>query len=73
MQIRRSTLLYNILYTTTIAGARALGEAVRAMRAGPWDVAPLQAYHKTGGGRGTRGKRDAAVVRQGTEGKRVKR
>ncbi len=31
-QIRRGTLQYNVLYTTTIAGARALSEAVAALR-----------------------------------------
>jgi carbamoyl-phosphate synthase large subunit len=43
--IRRGALLYNVLYTTTISGARALAEAIDALRKGPWDVAPLQAYH----------------------------
>ncbi|HOD28802.1 MAG TPA: carbamoyl-phosphate synthase large subunit [Syntrophales bacterium] len=70
VQIRRSTLLYNILYTTTIAGARALGEAVKAMRAGPWDVAPLQEYNGADVGRGAKSQETQAGVRQGT---RVKR
>jgi len=50
--IRRGALLYNVLYTTTISGARALTEAIGALRNEPWDVAPLQAYHGkiTGGG-----------------------
>jgi carbamoyl-phosphate synthase large subunit len=43
--IRRGALLYNVLYTTTISGARALAEAIDALRKGPWDVSPLQAYH----------------------------
>jgi carbamoyl-phosphate synthase large subunit len=43
--IRRGALLYNVLYTTTISGARALAEAIGALREEPWDVAPLQAYH----------------------------
>ncbi|OPY19256.1 MAG: Carbamoyl-phosphate synthase large chain [Syntrophus sp. PtaB.Bin075] len=43
--IRRSALTCNILYSTTIAGAGALCEAVAAMRQGDWDVQPLQAYH----------------------------
>jgi carbamoyl-phosphate synthase large subunit len=42
----RGTLQYNILYTTTIAGARALCEAVAALRKEAWDVKPLQAYHR---------------------------
>jgi len=43
--IRRGALLYNVLYTTTIAGARATAMAIYALRKEPWDVAPLQAYH----------------------------
>jgi carbamoyl-phosphate synthase large subunit len=48
--IRRGALLYNVLYTTTISGARALAEAIDALRKGPWDVAPLQSYHGKVGG-----------------------
>jgi carbamoyl-phosphate synthase large subunit len=44
--IRRGTLLYNVLYTTTIAGARALSEAVAALRREEWTVTPLQEYHR---------------------------
>ncbi|MEW6332664.1 MAG: carbamoyl-phosphate synthase large subunit [Thermodesulfobacteriota bacterium] len=43
--IRRGALVYNILYTTTMSGARALAEAIEALRRAPWDVMPLQAYH----------------------------
>ena len=43
--IRRGALLYNVLYTTTIAGARALAEAIDALRKEQWDVMPLQEYH----------------------------
>ena len=43
--IRRGALLYNMLYTTTIAGARALSEAVMALQRQDWQVAPLQEYH----------------------------
>jgi carbamoyl-phosphate synthase large subunit len=43
--IRRGALVYNVLYTTTISGARALTEAIDALRKEPWDVMPLQAYH----------------------------
>ncbi len=43
--IRRGALVYNVLYTTTISGARALAEAIDALRKEPWDVTPLQAYH----------------------------
>lgn len=44
--IRRGALIYNVLYTTTIAGARALCEAVAAIKAEDWQVCPLQEYHK---------------------------
>ncbi len=44
--IRRGALIYNILYTTTIAGARALCEAVAAIIAEDWQVCPLQEYHQ---------------------------
>ncbi len=44
--IRRGTLLYNVLYTTTIAGARALSEAIAALRREEWTVTPLQEYHR---------------------------
>jgi len=43
--IRRGALIYNVLYTTTIAGARALCEAVAAIIAEDWQVCPLQEYH----------------------------
>jgi carbamoyl-phosphate synthase large subunit len=44
--IRRGALTYNILYTTTLAGARALSEAVRAIIDEDWQVCSLQEYHK---------------------------
>ena len=44
--IRRGALVYNVLYTTTISGARALIEAIDALRKEPWEVTPLQEYHK---------------------------
>ncbi len=43
--IRRSALTCNILYSTTIAGAGALCEAVAAVRQGDWGVKSLQSYH----------------------------
>jgi carbamoyl-phosphate synthase large subunit len=43
--IRRGALLYNVLYTTTLSGARALAEAVHALQQESWDVTPLQEYH----------------------------
>ncbi|HOO00582.1 MAG TPA: carbamoyl-phosphate synthase large subunit [Syntrophales bacterium] len=44
-EIRRSALLYNVPYTTTIAGARAVAAAVAALRGGDWGVRSLQEYH----------------------------
>ena len=42
--IRRSALLYHIPYYTTLAGALAVTEAIKALRAGGLKVAPLQSY-----------------------------
>ena len=42
--IRRSALLYHIPYYTTLAGALAVTQAIRALRAGSLQVAPLQSY-----------------------------
>ncbi|MCH4022621.1 MAG: carbamoyl-phosphate synthase large subunit [Acetobacter sp.] len=42
--IRRSALTMGIPHYTTIAGARAATHAISAMREGPLEVAPLQAY-----------------------------
>ena len=44
--IRHGALAYNIIYTTTLAGARALGAAVRALTEEDWGVRPLQEYYK---------------------------
>ncbi|HOV84987.1 MAG TPA: carbamoyl-phosphate synthase large subunit [Syntrophobacteraceae bacterium] len=44
-EIRRTTLLYNIPYATTIAGARAMAAAVQELQRGEWDVRTLQEYH----------------------------
>jgi carbamoyl-phosphate synthase large subunit len=43
--IRRGALIYNILYTTTIAGACALCEAISAIKSEDWQVCPLQDYY----------------------------
>jgi carbamoyl-phosphate synthase large subunit len=43
--IRRGALVYNVLYTTTIAGARALSDAIMALNKEKWEVYPLQDYH----------------------------
>jgi carbamoyl-phosphate synthase large subunit len=42
--IRRSALLYHIPYYTTLAGALAVTEAIKALRSGGLKVAPLQSY-----------------------------
>jgi len=47
--IRRGALMYNILYTTTIAGSKALAEAVMTMKKEQWDVYALQDYHSEKG------------------------
>ena len=44
-EIRRTTLLYNIVYTTTIAGAKAMAEAVEELQKGDWEVKTIQEYH----------------------------
>ncbi len=44
--IRRTTLMYNIPYATTIAGAMAIAEAVGALQEGDWDVKTIQEYHR---------------------------
>jgi carbamoyl-phosphate synthase large subunit len=44
--IRRGALVYNVLYTTTLAGARALSEALMTLKKETWDVFALQDYHK---------------------------
>jgi len=43
--IRRGALMYNIPYTTTIAGARAMTEAMMALSKEEWGVRPLQEYY----------------------------
>jgi len=42
--LRHSALVYNILYTTTIAGARALAGAAAALKTKTWQVYSLQEY-----------------------------
>jgi carbamoyl-phosphate synthase large subunit len=44
-EIRRTTLLYNVPYTTTISAAKAMAEAVEELQRGDWDVRTLQEYH----------------------------
>jgi carbamoyl-phosphate synthase large subunit len=43
--IRRATLVYNLPYATTIAGARALAQAIGALSSGELQVTSLQEYH----------------------------
>jgi carbamoyl-phosphate synthase large subunit len=45
-EIRRTTLMYNIPYATTTAGAHAMAEAISALQKGDWDVKTLQEYHR---------------------------
>lgn len=45
-EIRRTTLVYNVPYATTLAGAEAIAEAVFALQKGDWEVKTLQEYHK---------------------------
>jgi hypothetical protein len=47
--IRRGALMYNVPYTTTIAGARAVSEAIGALQKEEWQVCPLQEYYKEQG------------------------
>jgi carbamoyl-phosphate synthase large subunit len=42
--LRRTALIHNIPYYTTVAGARAAVQAIRALREGCLEVAPLQSY-----------------------------
>ena len=42
--MRRTALMKNVPYATTIAGARAMVDAIAAVRATGFDVAPLQSY-----------------------------
>ena len=44
--LRRTTLINAIPYYTTVAGARAAVQAIRALKYGSLDVAPLQSYFK---------------------------
>jgi carbamoyl-phosphate synthase large subunit len=42
--LRRTALTNSIPYYTTVAGARAAVQAIKALRAGNLEVAPLQSY-----------------------------
>jgi len=43
--IRRSALMYNVAYFTTVAGMKAAVDGILAMRRETLDVSPLQEYH----------------------------
>ena len=43
--IRQNTLLYNVPYTTTVAGARAMAYALRALKSNAPEVKSLQEYY----------------------------
>ncbi len=45
--IRRATLVYNLPYATTIAGARAFVQAIDALCSGKLQVTSLQEYHES--------------------------
>jgi carbamoyl-phosphate synthase large subunit len=47
-QIRRAAIMYNIPYTTTIAGAVAMGDAIASLLSSGWDVCTLQDYYHSG-------------------------
>jgi len=47
--IRRTALVYNIAYFTTIAGAEAVVDGILAMQRESLDVTPLQEYYSTDG------------------------
>ncbi|MBX3576600.1 MAG: carbamoyl-phosphate synthase large subunit [Rhizobiaceae bacterium] len=42
--LRRATLMQKVPYYTTMSGAEAVAEAIRALKAGSLEVRPLQAY-----------------------------
>ena len=42
--LRRATLMQKVPYYTTLAGAAAVAEAIRALKAGSLEVTPLQSY-----------------------------
>jgi carbamoyl-phosphate synthase large subunit len=44
VSLRRTALTHGIPYYTTVAGARAVVQAIKALREGRLEVAPLQAY-----------------------------
>ena len=45
--LRRTTLFYNVPYTTTIAGARAMAQAIKELRGKGLEVRSLQEYYSS--------------------------
>ncbi len=45
--LRQATIIYNIPYTTTLAGAKALAQALRELQGQGLEVCCLQEYHST--------------------------
>ncbi len=45
--LRQATIIYNIPYTTTVAGAKALAQALQELQGQGLDVCCLQEYHST--------------------------
>ena len=61
--IRRGALMYNVPYTTTIAGARAVSEAIGALQKEEWQVCPLQEYYARGQATGAKATGDQEATR----------
>ena len=45
-RIRSAAVMHNIPLVTTITGARAAVQAIKALREGEWGVRSIQEYHK---------------------------
>jgi hypothetical protein len=63
--------MYNIPYTTTIAGARAVSEAIRALQKEDWQVRPLQEYYAKSAG-SSKAVKDGGKKKPQTKGKKNK-
>jgi len=70
--IRRGALMYNVPYTTTIAGARAVSEAIGALQKEEWQVCPLQDYYAAGNRTKGTAPRKPRATSPKTQGKRKK-
>jgi carbamoyl-phosphate synthase large subunit len=49
LSIRRSALQYGVPYTTTVAGARAVVNAIESLKNKEFNIKSIQEYHRTGG------------------------